>query len=130
MELLEAPKEGDDSMKKLTLLLSVLLMLFIMASSPIFASPPSTSSRIESVLAFFNNYFPHFSRFFCFHMEIQSINGEGNDVRLKGDADDTANGRDGDIRDGSKKEKVKSNGLSFDDYKNRPKDMTITNGLR
>ncbi len=116
-------------MRKVILLLSVLTIFSVLASSPLNASPPPANYRIESVLAFFNSYFMAFSRIF-YNMEVQPIDGEDNGYKLGGDADDTANGRDNHIGDDAgKKNKVKS-GMVIDDPRAKPKSIMRTYGLR
>lgn len=89
-----APYEGDGSMKKLVLLLSALLVLSAIASSPVLASRPSFEYRIQSLLAmFYQRAFP-FSGVFIMPGETGPINSGGSwGGALAGDADDYGNGR-------------------------------------
>ncbi|MCI0482428.1 MAG: hypothetical protein L0213_12690 [Candidatus Dadabacteria bacterium] len=81
-------------MKKLVLLLSALLVLSALASSPVLASRPSFEYRIQSLLAmFYQRAFP-FSGVFIMPGEIGLINSGGSwGGALAGDADDYGNGR-------------------------------------
>jgi hypothetical protein len=81
-------------MKKLGLLLSALLVLSAVASSPVLASRPSFEYRIQSLLVmFYERAFP-FSGVFIVPGEIGPINNDGSwGGPLGGDADDYGNGR-------------------------------------
>ena len=81
-------------MKKLGLLLSALLVLSAVASSPVLASRPSFEYRLQSLLImFYERAFP-FSGVFIVPGEIVPIdNGGVWGGPLGGDADDYGNGR-------------------------------------
>lgn len=109
-------------MKRLLLLLSVLVVIFIFFSSPLFASPPLIDYRIESVSALFSRFVIRFIGPFHGYVEIQPISGGGRDEILGGDADDYANGRDDEdtdmIGDDKRKGRLNSGLLPGSKYKN------------
>jgi hypothetical protein len=81
-------------MKRLVVLLSALLVLSAVTSSPLLAARPSFENRIHSILAvLYQNIFP-FSGVFVMPGEICPIHdGGGSGGRVGGDADDYGNGR-------------------------------------
>jgi len=83
-------------MKKLALLLSALLVVSTVASSPVLASRPSFQLRMQSLLAAFYQSTLQFSFSGVFIMpgEIEPIDDDGRgDGWVGGDADDYGNGR-------------------------------------
>jgi len=104
-------------MKKLVLLLSALLVLSAIASSPVLASRPSFEYRIQSLLAmFYQRAFP-FSGVFIMPGETGPISSGGSwGGPVGGDADDYGNGRGPGVRksggsSGMKKESITGQGF-------------------
>lgn len=87
-------------MKKLVLLLTALLVLSTLVSSPVFAARPSFEYRIHSMFgALYRSYFL-FRGVVIVPEEIVPIDNGGNaGTTLGGDADDYGNGRWTDVDD-------------------------------
>ncbi len=79
-------------MKRLTLLLTVAIIVTIFVSSPLLASPPRIEKSFMSIRAFISHYVVQFINPLHGYIE-PPIHDDGNDGILGGDADDYANGR-------------------------------------
>lgn len=83
-------------MRRLLVLLCVVSVLAIFTASPLMAARPSLGSRIQSLLAIFNqNVFPFCGSFYVV-VDDEPIIVVDPGFILGGDADDLANGRTGD----------------------------------
>lgn len=87
-------------MKKLVLLLTALLVLSTLVSSPVLAARPSLEYRIHSMFGIFYRSMFLLGGVVIVPEEIVPINnGGGAGARLGGDADDYGNGRWSDSND-------------------------------
>jgi hypothetical protein len=99
-------------MKKLVLLLTALLVLSTLVSSPVLAARPSLEYRIHSIFGIFYRSMFLLGGVVIVPEEIVPINnGGGAGSRLGGDADDYGNGRGGQLEDNKPINKVLGNGL-------------------
>jgi hypothetical protein len=99
-------------MKKLVLLLTALLVLSTLVSSPVLAARPSLEYRIHSMFGIFYRSMFLLGGVVIVPEEIVPINnGGGAGSRLGGDADDYGNGRGDQIEDNKPIKKVLGNGL-------------------
>jgi|WetSurMetagenome_2_1015567.scaffolds.fasta_scaffold54904_2 hypothetical protein len=87
-------------MRKLVLLLTALLVLSTLVSSPVFAARPSLDYRINSMFGVLYRSLFLLRGVVIAPEEIQPMNnGGGAGAKLGGDADDYGNGRGSDITD-------------------------------
>ncbi len=88
-------------MKRRALLVTAAIIVTIFVSSPLLASQPRIEKPFMSFGAFISHYIVKFINPFQGYVE-PPMSDDGNDGILGGDADDYANGRDGDL-DGDEK---------------------------
>ena len=81
-------------MKRLTLLMTGLLIISIFVASSVCASTSRSDSRYMAIRVFVARYLTRLVDQFNFYVELP-IDDAGNGDILGGDADDYANGRDG-----------------------------------
>jgi hypothetical protein len=100
-------------MKVFEILVTGLLILVIASTSLSYASPRETEYRIPSLLSWFYRNVLAYTGICPVYIELHPVDGPSDGVKVGGDADDYANGRDeGFEGDDSKKEKLKSDGRS------------------
>ena len=80
-------------MKRTTLLLAILLAFSITSVSQVYASPIAGEKAV-TVSSWLSYYFANFLRAHRVNLGSEIISDTGDDVILRGDADDYANGRD------------------------------------
>lgn len=98
-------------MRVFAILLAGLLIFVIASTSLSYAAPPRAEYRAPSFLTWLYRNVLAYTGMVPVYIEMQPIDGNGEDARVGGDADDYANGRDGGIEgDDTRKEKLKSGG--------------------
>ena len=92
-EALMASREGDDIMKRIVLLLSILFIFSAFCTSSVLASPLSFYYRLDRVQGIIPFYFIRLIEVFEYRlMDPPVINPDGREI-VGGDADDLADGK-------------------------------------
>ena len=117
-------------MRVFAILLVGLLIFSIASTSLSYAAPSKIEYRIPTVLSWLYRYVMPYAGIFPVFIELQPIDGRGDESKVGGDADDYANGRGGEIGEGSKKDKLQSGGISPLGPKDQNKEILKPSGLR
>jgi len=100
-----ASREGDDIMKRIVLLLSILFILSAFCTSSVLASPPGFYYRLDRPQGIIPFYFYQLIKVFEYRMMDQPvIDPDGRGI-VGGDADDLADGK---VAPGESKRKTKA----------------------